>query len=77
MSKKKSSSNSDDLPDWKFRFGTSSAVRRTIEKSIRKSWGCDEKTAAREFDRALSRGELEEIKIGLSKEVTAYKLKQV
>lgn len=67
---------SQSKPDWKCRLGTSSAIRRTIEIVIRQSWKCSDKDAALEFDRALSRGELQETKIGLSKEVTAYKLKQ-
>lgn len=67
---------SQSNPDYRRRLGPAAAVRRTIEIIIRQSWKCDEKTAALEFDRALSRGELEETKIGLSKEVTAYKLKQ-
>ena len=69
----KSQSPSNDR--WKRKIAPA-AVRRTIEIAIKKALDCDEKTAALEFDRALSRGELEETKIGLSKEVTAYKLKQ-
>lgn len=65
-----------DLPDYRHRLGRAAAVRRTIEKIIRQAWKCDEKTAALEFERALSRGEFEQIKTGLSGNVTAYKLKQ-
>lgn len=71
--KKASHSN---RPDWKSTFPTA-GVRRTIEYVIQLSWKCGREEAAQEFERALDRGELEEIKIGLSGDVTAYKLKEV
>lgn len=63
-------------PDYRYRLGCAAAVRRTIEKAIRQAWGCDQQAAAREFERALQAGEFEQVKIGLSGEVTAYKLKE-
>ena len=71
------SQSKQSKPDWTHRLGRAAAVRRTIEKAIRQAWGCDQQTAAREFDRALQAGELEQVKIGLSGGVTAYKLKDV
>ena len=65
-----------ELPDYRRRLSEGAAVRRTIENIIRQSWKTDEKTAANEFERALKGGEFQEIKIGLSGEVTAYKLKK-
>ncbi len=76
-------SQSNTRPDWRqFISGPvwrtifeQPAVRRTFENAIMQAWKCDREEAAREFDRALSRGELEPIKIGLSVGLTAYKLK--
>lgn len=63
--------------DYKHRLGRAAAVRRTIETAIMQTWGCGREEAAREFDRALQAGELEQVKIGLSGGVTAYKLKKI